>query len=178
MINVASIPWTEAERELCLSIFEQTDNVSETARRLSAEGPNKRSKQAVSRIVAQAGGEPSGRRFTQKARQANVEDAKARRARLAVLWREAEEETLSRALRRNDDGKYHFIKGTGSGQVIDRRVSDVPADDMKHLLTGAAIASDKAAILEKVDTPTDGQGRGLLEELVGTLREKRGKTDG
>lgn len=88
------------------------------------------------------------------------------------MWRRAEEETLSRALPEPGQ-QYHLIKGTGSGRVIDKKVDAVPADDMKNLLTGAAIASDKAAILEKVDAPKDGQGRGLLEDLVSTLRKER-----
>jgi transposase-like protein len=159
-------PIGEEERAHILDVFRRCDNVSETSRQTG------RSKSAVSSVVRAAGEVPSGRALTQKATAATAEDAKARRARLAIMWRRAEEETLSRALPEPGQ-QYHLIKGTGSGRVIDKKVDAVPADDMKNLLTGAAIASDKAAILEKVDAPKDGQGRGLLEDLVSTLRKER-----
>lgn len=157
-------PVTPEEAAHIVEVFREVDSVRETARRVG------RSAMTVSKYVAAAGLEPSGRKFIKEATAANQEDAKARRARLADKWRRAEEQAIDLAL--NVSGEYHLVKGTGSGRVIDKIVKGVPADDRKNLLTAAAIASDKAAILEKIDAPKDGQGRSLLEELVEGLRKK------
>ena len=164
-------PVTDPERARIIEVFKVCDSVGETARRTG------RSKPTVSRVLIAAGFEPSGRRFTRAANEANAEDARTRRGRLAVLWRDAEERTLRRALGL-DSERYHLVKGTGSGRVIDQHVDVVPADDFKHLMTGAAIASDKASILERLDAPREGQGRGRLEDLVESLHKGRGGFDG
>lgn len=172
MTNVANAPKrtgkiSDQEKEEIIAVFKKTDSVNETARRTG------RSSASVSRILNAGGFEPSKRSQTKAMNEANAEDAKARRARLADKWRRVEEQTLDLAM--NENSRYHLVKGTGSGRIIDKVVTSVPADDRKHLLTGAAIASDKAAILERIDAPKDGQGRGLLEDLVSTLHKERGE---
>ena len=159
-------PVTDEEAAEIVAIFKTLDNVSETARRVG------RAKTTVSKVVRAAGLEPSGRVFVKEALKAEQADAKARRARLANKWRQAEEQTLDLVLGvAEGERTYHLVKATGSGRVVDKHVKSVPADDRKHLLTGAAIASDKAALLERADQDTEGKGKGLLQQLVEGLAD-------
>jgi hypothetical protein len=157
-------PVTPKEAAHILEVFKTCDNVRETARK-TGRSPN-----TVSRHVKQAGLEPGGRVFTQNTLTAVVVDAKARRARLSQKWREAEEHLLDLCAE-TDSGlkQYHLVKVAGSGKVVDVLVDSVPADDRKHLLTSAAISSDKATLLEKADSDRSGESKGLLEQLVESL---------
>lgn len=163
---MAKGPVTDEERKRIVEVFKTCDSVRETARQVG------RSATTVSGVVKLAGLEPSGRKFVKQALAANQDDAKARRARLAQKWRQAEEQTLDLVLGvANGEREYHLVKGTGSGKVIDQHVKAVPADDRKNLLTGAAIASDKAGLLERADQDTEGRGKGLLQQLVEGLSD-------
>ena len=149
--------------------FKALDNVSQTARK------HGRSKTAVSDIIKAAGLSASGRQQTKDATAALVVEGRARRARIADKWRRIEEQALDRCIDQpsgaeGEEAQYRLVRATGSGRVIDQLVSMMPSDDFRNVMTGAAIASDKAAKLEALDGGGS-EGKGLLESLVQSIEQ-------
>lgn len=157
---MASGPFTDEERDRLRELHAQGLSLHEIARRMG------RGKTTISRHAASMG--------LSWDRSKTIEATKARTADVKALRAELKHQFLVKAgelLAQMDEPYLVFNFGGKDNSYNDRLLDRPPTADLRNLMTAAAVAVDKHAVLERLDS--DGgaeQAKSMIGELAGALR--------
>lgn len=164
-------------RKGALPVTEQT---KADVRRLHAKGLGRnaiarelgRSPRTVS-VICEEAGLTFDRTATAVATQAAAVDARARRLALIERYHQQIERILDRL-----DRSEHKVREVSFGKVVTYTVDELPAQDIRNLMTAVVTANTQAAKLEALDgDPAAEQARSMLTSLADGIRRLAGPVE-
>lgn len=121
----------------------------------------------VSRIAKSAGLDPWQRAQTKRATQAREADMAEERSKLKARWMA----TANRLLDQLDQPYRAFSFGGKDNSYAEEWFDRPPPDALRALVTAAAIATDKHAVVHKLDTDQGAaDGRSAIEQFMEAVR--------